>query len=321
MQTAYNYINHYLVPHHSNNHKAKTLHSKVLFAFVALILILQITLTYIVPTSGVGILGYASNISTNEVIALTNQKRQEAGLSPLQNNAQLQEAARAKGEDMLQKDYWAHVAPDGTEPWKFFVDVGYEYRYAGENLAKDFTNPTSAIDAWMASPTHKDNMLSAKYSEIGIAVVEGDLNGVDTTIIVQLFGSRYVDIAPEPVAAVTRVPAEPKLPTQAPVVLASPEPVLTVVSTPIPIPALVIQQPVVAADSQESSDQVLVSPFLATKTLSLFVTGFLLVVLVVDAVVISRRRIARISGRTFAHMAFIGTIVAIALVLKAGRII
>lgn len=129
------------------------------------------------PLFGVRILGYAANISSTEIVSLTNQKRTEAGVSSLIYNLQLEQAARQKGQDMIENDYWAHVAPDGTEPWVFFVDAGYKYRYAGENLARDFSNPQDAINAWMASPSHKDNLLSDKYKEIGIAVVEGDLGG------------------------------------------------------------------------------------------------------------------------------------------------
>jgi len=328
METAY----HYLIPHSSNNHKAKTLHSKTIFIVILFLLLFQISISYILPQSGVSILGYASSIPVDEVIHLTNQKRGEFGLAPLAYNASLTQAAQAKGEDMLTKDYWAHVAPDGTEPWIFFINAGYDYRYAGENLARDFTNSVSTVDAWMSSPTHKDNLLSAKYSEIGVAVVEGDLNGVDTTIVVQLFGAKHADVVSENVAdssaAATQI-AEiipSPIPTQAPSgIISSPAPVSTPQVTPrqktTPAPVF-IEQPAVAAQSIDDSEvQILVSPFIATKTLSLVVTGFLLVILVVDAVVISRRRIARVSGRTFAHMAFIGMIIAVALILKVGRVI
>jgi len=208
--------------------------------------------------------------------------------------------------DMINKDYWAHAAPDGTQPWKFFIDFGYKYRYAGENLARDFSNASSAVDAWMASPTHKENMLSSKYKEIGIGVVEGDLAGVDTTIIVQFFGSTYADTVPiSPVAKVA-----PKItPSPKPIVLATPQPTAAPLAvsifTPQPTPI----------------SRVLISPFASTKGISLATVGLLLGVLIVDGVVTSRRRIVRIGGRTFAHLAFLGMILAIALILKAGQII
>lgn len=291
---------HLFFPRESNNHKAKILHPSGLVIVTFALIFYQAFLTFL-PQVGPRVLGYAANISPDEVIRLTNEKRVAAGLAPLQINPTLSQAAQAKGVDMINKDYWAHVSPDGLTPWKFFVDFGYKYRYAGENLARDFSNASSAVDAWMASSSHRENMLSSKYKEIGIGVVEGDLAGVDTTIIVQFFGSTYADIVPAPVAKLT--------PTPAPVVLATPQPTVAPLAvsflTPTPTPI----------------SRVLISPFSSTKGISLATVGLLLGVLVVDGIVTSRRRIVRIGGRTFAHLAFLGMILAIALILKAGQII
>lgn len=258
------------------------------------------------------ILGFAANIAPEEVVRLTNQKRAQAGLTSLELNPALTQAALAKGTDMINRDYWAHVAPDGTQPWKFFFDSGYKYKYAGENLARDFSNPSSAVEAWMASPSHRDNLLSAKYKEIGIAVVEGDLAGVDTTIIVQLFGTRYSDtFTTQPVAVASPIPQATPLPspTVAPIALVSPSPTQAPTQAPV---ALVRTQP---------ESQVLVSPFTTTKGVSALVVGILLFVLILDAFVTSRRRTARIAGRTFAHLSFLGMILAIILIAKAGQIL
>src|SRR3990167_5411836 len=166
-------IAHLVWPRESNNQKAKLLHSSSL-TFLVLVLVLFQGFITLFPKFGPDILGYAANISPDEVIRLTNEKRAQNGLPPLVQNSTLSAAAQAKGADMINKDYWAHVSPNGTQPWKFFMDFGYRYRYAGENLARDFSNASSAVDAWMASPSHRGNMLSAKYKEIGIGVVEGD---------------------------------------------------------------------------------------------------------------------------------------------------
>ena len=64
---------------------------------------------------------------------------------------------------MIAKNYWAHNAPDGASPWSFFKNVGYRYLYAGENLARDFGDSASVVNAWMNSPTHRDNLLSGRY--------------------------------------------------------------------------------------------------------------------------------------------------------------
>lgn len=302
---------HYFFPRRSNNQKAKFLHSSTLFILTLFLVAYQVILQ-VLPLSGLKILGYAANIPPSEVIALTNQKRVEVGLGSLEVDDVLTRAARAKGEDMLAQNYWAHVAPDGTQPWKFFIDAGYKYRFAGENLARDFSDPQSAVEAWMASPSHRENMLSSKYKETGIAVVEGDLNGVETTLIVQLFGTQFEEAAPQlPVArAETSVVAE-----------STSGPTLS------PTPAVVQQEErakvATAAPVTGVSEgfKILVSPFASTRGVSLLTVGLLLVILVVDGLITTNRKIARIGGRTFAHLAFLGMILTIALIARVGEIL
>lgn len=291
---------HFFLPHESNNHKAKLLHNSTLFLLTLAFIGFQLLLN-IIPKLAPRVLGYAASISANEVIRLTNEKRIQNGLAPLTLNSTLSAAAQAKGIDMINRDYWAHVAPDGTQPWKFFTDFGYKYRYAGENLARDFSSASSAVDAWMASPSHKENMLSSKYKEIGIGIVEGDMAGVDTTIIVQFFGTSLVDTIPVSPVAQTKV-STPS-PTPQPVVLA----------TPVPTSGLSFATP--------SPQKVLISPFATTKNISLIIVGILLGVLIIDGLITSKRRIVRIGGRTFAHLAFLGMILAIVLILRAGRVL
>lgn len=278
---------HLLIPRQSNNHKAKILHSSSLIVIAVLMIILQGIINYLPDLIKPGILGYASSISKDEVVKLTNQKRLEAGLSQLTLNNSLSNAAQAKGNDMIVKDYWAHVAPDGTQPWKFFSNFGYKYKYAGENLARDFSNANDAMDAWMNSPTHKENILNPKYKEIGIGVIEGDLAGSDTTIIVQFFGATYADKITQPVAQVPEVPK-----------------VLQVETTPVP-----------------EVKAVLISPFTTTRNVSLSVVGLLLAIFIIDAFLVQKRKITRIAGRTFAHVIFLLLILAIIVLLRSGKII
>jgi len=300
---------HFFYPQESNNHRARILHIPWL-AIIALFIIFFQSLIHLASSPGVKILGYASQISPQEVVNLTNEQRQGQDLSSLEYSEVLSQAALNKGQHMLEHDYWAHVAPDGTEPWEFFKSAGYKYRYAGENLARDFSNPSSAIGAWMASPTHRDNMLSDRYTEIGIAVVEGDLNGVDTTIIVQLFGTKLSGQTPAiPVAA-----AEETVP--------SPAPVLTKTITSEPKLATL---PVVANNSTltgaEMSATGKISPLEATKIFSLVLALMLIIALAVDGYIVTRRQITRVAGRALAHISFMGMVLAIILIIKAGQIL
>ncbi|HKC04927.1 MAG TPA: CAP domain-containing protein [Patescibacteria group bacterium] len=300
---------HLFFPHESNNQKAKILHSGSLGILAVLLVAFQLVLN-IVPSSLPRVLGYAANISPSEVIRLTNQQREAVGLNAVSENHVLDSAALAKGNDMLAKGYWAHFAPDGTSPWSFFSSFGYKYRYAGENLARDFADAGSAVNAWMNSPSHKENILNPNYKEIGIGVVEGSLAGVDTTIIVQFFGTPANSAPAIAVAKAEGVSTSVK-------VLASPKPTATplAVQTPSPSPTPTSMAEPVAATT------VHISPFSSTKNLSMAILGVLLLALSIDLLLVRRRRIARIGGRTLAHIAFLGMILAVILILKAGQII
>lgn len=305
---------HLFVPHESNNQKAKILHASSLYMIAVFLVLFQVGLG-LAHRALPRVLGYAANISPSEVISLTNAQRAANGLSALTENSKLDSAALAKGNDMLAKGYWAHFAPDGTSPWSFFLSFGYKYRYAGENLARDFSNANDAVNAWMNSPTHRDNILNAKYKEVGIGVVEGNLSGADTTIIVQFFGA---PLSGEPSVPVAQAKGESATvaPTTKPVAKAAtpkPTPVVTPTPSPSPSPTPSATPSIVAFS--------FVSPFQTTKGMALGVTGVLLLVLSVDLIVVRRKRIARIGGRTIAHMAYLGMVIAVILILKAGQII
>ncbi|OGZ29001.1 MAG: hypothetical protein A2427_03905 [Candidatus Nealsonbacteria bacterium RIFOXYC1_FULL_40_7] len=308
---------HLFVPRESNNHKAKILHSSSLIVIASLFVVFQGLINFL-PNLKPSILGYAAQISPEEVVRLTNQKRTEAGLAPLTYNQTLAGAAYTKGRDMIDRDYWAHVAPDGTQPWKFFSDFGYRYRYAGENLARDFSSASATVDAWMNSPTHRDNILNPKYKEIGIGVTEGDLAGVDTTIVVQFLGATYVDQTPQKVAVAPKVETT-SLPKEmvVPDVKQDVEPSITPTVVPL---RTVLPEVQAKITSPTPNQQVLISPFTTTRTVSLVVVGLLLVVFVIDAFFVEKRKISRIAGRTFAHVIFLIMILSIILILRAGKI-
>lgn len=304
----FKFLRHLFIPHESNNQKAKILHSSSIALIAVFLITFQIVLSFTHRTFP-QVLGYAANISPAEVIRLTNAQRVANGLQPLSENSVLDSAALAKGNDMLAKGYWAHFAPDGTSPWSFFLSFGYRYKYAGENLARDFSNANDAVNAWMNSPTHRENILNPNYRDVGIGVVEGSLAGADTTIIVQFFGSPLsggTETIPIAKAKETATAAPTAKPT-----------IAAVVSTPSPTSA----PSIVPKVTPSIASFAFVSPFTTTKNLSLGIVGLLLLVLSIDLIVVRRRRIARIGGRTLAHLAYLGMILAVILILKAGQII
>ena len=176
------------VPHEHNNHRAQILRPTFIGVFIALYILNQSiikSLTIAKP----GVLGYSSEITAQKVLDMTNSERQRTGQPLLKYNAVLSRSATDKANDMFAQNYWAHNSPTGTTPWDFFKKEGYKYSIAGENLAKDFYDTDSLMKAWMNSPTHRANIVNPKYQEIGIGVVNGVLNGVKTTLVVQHFAS------------------------------------------------------------------------------------------------------------------------------------
>lgn len=92
--------------------------------------------------------------------SLVNDVRADKGLKPLKLNAKLNESASLKAKDMVDRNYWAHEAPDGTMAWDLMKQVGYHYSHAGENLAKCYVSNQEIVDAWVESPTHLKNILN-----------------------------------------------------------------------------------------------------------------------------------------------------------------
>lgn len=185
---------HLFVPKESNNHRAKILHHTNLILTIVLLLLASILLQRI-KISFPSVLGVKADISSQELLFLTNKERQNNGVAPLIFDEKLADAALQKADDMLEYDYWAHNSPTGKTPWIFINSSGYKYVYAGENLARGFSNAQDVIRAWMASPDHRANMLSSNYQDVGFAVKVGELNGEETILIVEELGNLNMPIA------------------------------------------------------------------------------------------------------------------------------
>jgi uncharacterized protein YkwD len=183
------------------------------------------------------VLGIATSISSAEIISLANQERANNGLPGLAYNAQLSSAAEAKARDMFAKDYWAHFAPDGTSPWYFINNAGYVYSTAGENLAKDFDTSAGVVSGWMNSPGHRANILNNAFKDTGIAVLNGTLQGSETTLVVAMYGApRAAAPAPAPTAPKsTTTTAKSKTTTPVPTAATPAAPVAPAAPAPDPV--------------------------------------------------------------------------------------
>ncbi|PIZ64792.1 hypothetical protein COY14_03995 [Candidatus Roizmanbacteria bacterium CG_4_10_14_0_2_um_filter_36_9] len=187
MKHVIDFFHHLLLPRQSNNFRSKLLHHDLLTAYLVFALVITLGVSHFQNQNG-SILGFATDISTQKLLTLTNEERAKDGLSELSYNLKLEEAAQKKAKDMFAKDYWSHYGPSGETPWDFILDSDYQYEYAGENLAKNFLFSGDVVNAWMNSETHRDNILRKEYSEVGFAIVNGVLNDEETTLVVQMFG-------------------------------------------------------------------------------------------------------------------------------------
>lgn len=179
----------YFIPSDSNDNRPKILRPKHLVIMAAVLLLLKISLVsyiFLVYQEKAEM----SEAITSQILILTNESRTANNVSPLALNTSLNQAAKNKADDMLANNYFSHTSPDGRKPWDFVKRSDYTYILIGENLAMNFIAAADAHTALMASPSHQKNILNPKYSDIGLAVVSGQIDGKDTNVLVEIFGAK-----------------------------------------------------------------------------------------------------------------------------------
>lgn len=186
-------LKHYLIPHSGNAYKPHFFRSVPTFtlsALVVLIFALTFSYTLVLPR-----LDYLAAVLPGVLVDLANADRDIYSLKPLTINPLLSSAAKEKAEDMARQGYFAHIGPSGISPWYWISKAGYQFIYAGENLAINFYESADVNKAWMDSSTHRANILNANFSEVGIATAQGLYEGRSTVFVVQMFG-RPAEIPP-----------------------------------------------------------------------------------------------------------------------------
>jgi uncharacterized protein YkwD len=178
----------YFIPHSSNQYKPKILRTDTLIVFAVLLIFVKI---FVVASSFFvySDLGRMEQRAEYRAVHLINQVRSDNGIPPLNMNKYLNECAEQKALDMLKKGYFSHTTPEGEKPWDIIDRNKYPYLYVGENLGRDFSSISIVHDALMSSPGHKKNILNKIYTDVGVAVISGNINGQDTKVLVQLFGA------------------------------------------------------------------------------------------------------------------------------------
>ena len=292
------------------------------------ILVSAFTLTRLLSGSPLpSILGFASSITSSQVEQETNQQRAALGIGALTDNPTLDQAAKAKGNNMCADQYWAHISPSGVTPWVFMKNAGYHYAVAGENLARDFSDTPSMVAAWMASPTHRENMVNTRYKEIGVAVIDCNLLGSDTALVVQMFGTQLVG---EPTT--TQTAAATIQPSTAPQTATPPTPAPPVLSETTSQPQVAgeesapqfisaadptLQLATPAPQANPTNLRVL-SPLQVVKAIMVSMLFVLLVVLLVDLWLEEKHHTVRLVGKNLAHIIFLSGILLVVLIIKVG---
>lgn len=119
----------------------------------------------------------------SEIVRLTNQERQNNGLSPLSENAALNTMAAARAQELIT--LFSHTRPNGGDLSSIFSEYGVSWWAIGENIAMGYPSPQAVVSGWMTSDGHRKNILSSSYSSIGVGVY----NYGGTLYYVQIFAN------------------------------------------------------------------------------------------------------------------------------------
>lgn len=326
---VWEFFTHAFLPRYSNNQRPKILQPAGLSVIVAVFLLHNALPKVISSVPGV-VLGFSSSVTVEEIISLTNQERSNAGLAPLSQNPLLAQAAAGKARDMFTQDYWDHASPTGTQPWSFIKNSGYSYQHAGENLARDFSNSQNLMHAWMASSSHRENVLSSKYRDIGVAVVDGTLQGVETRLVVQMFGtlaSIPLAIIESPPSITTQaqaavgavVPGGSETQKQTPIVEKKEA---SIIATPTPEVNLQFASTnMFQALAQSETDQVKISPNQISQAFGMILIMLIISTLLADWVISHRKKRVRLVGKNLAHLTFLLVIALMMLQIVHGKIL
>ena len=95
-------------------------------------------------------------------------------------NAKLETAALLHSQDMASQNYFSHTGKNGSQPWDRMTAAGYMWRAAAENIAAGQPDLTTVMAGWVKSPGHCANLMSAAYTEIGMAKATNSSSGYGT---------------------------------------------------------------------------------------------------------------------------------------------
>ncbi|MEO5562127.1 MAG: CvpA family protein [Chitinophagaceae bacterium] len=112
-----------------------------------------------------------------KMLELVNEERAKAGLKPVKADPELTRVARNHSQDMFKRGYFAHMNPDGQDPFDRMKASNVQFRAAGENLALAQTLEIAHINL-MNSPGHRANILNPAFGRLGIGILDGGYYGL-----------------------------------------------------------------------------------------------------------------------------------------------
>jgi hypothetical protein len=187
----FSWLKKHFIPHEGNNHRPHILRSPSTLNIIAIILFIELFAFLLPILSHINTTGNMAAVLPAVLANLTNEERQVQNLPILKVNPILNKAAEMKAQDMASHGYFAHTSPEGLTPWYWLKKVGYQYQYAGENLAINFVDSIDVTNAWMDSPTHKANIIKRNYTEVGTGIARGVYEGRETVFVAQVYASPF----------------------------------------------------------------------------------------------------------------------------------
>ncbi len=195
-----------------------------LIVFLGIITVVKSVVISTMPTE-------ASDLSLENILQAVNRERELRNILTLNTDGRLAAAAQYKASDMINRNYFSHTDPEGNYIWGKIESLGYTpYSRLGENLAIEFYNTESLVDAWMNSPTHRANLLQEGFRDQGVGLSYGS-TGQYHSAIANTFGA-LVYVKPTPPPPVVT----PPLPTPAPSGIGTPTASVGAAPTPKPSP-------------------------------------------------------------------------------------
>lgn len=133
-----------------------------------------------------------------QMVTLINQARSESrscggqlfnAADPIRWNSELEKAAQKHSNDMASNNFFSHQGSDGTDASNRIQNQGYSWTTYGENIFAGAKNTEAAIDGWLASSGHCQNIMNPNFTEMGAACIKKSKTKYGT-YHTQVFGHR-----------------------------------------------------------------------------------------------------------------------------------